>query len=127
MFVIGIRSSYEAAHFLRDYPGDCARLHGHRYEVEAALAFDEIDGRGLAYDFTDADRHLQAVTAALDHQHLNDLPQFRDVETTAENQARYIYHELKRRLGPAAENLLYVRVWETARHWAQYSERALWS
>jgi 6-pyruvoyltetrahydropterin/6-carboxytetrahydropterin synthase len=123
MFTIGVRASYEAAHFLRNYEGVCARMHGHRYEVEAVLAFHEVDDSGLAYDFTDADRHLGEIAAELDHRNLNELDAFRDVETTAENQARHIYRELERRLGPVGANLQHVRVWETARHWAQYSGR----
>jgi 6-pyruvoyltetrahydropterin/6-carboxytetrahydropterin synthase len=98
-------------------------MHGHRYEVEAVLSFEEVDETGFAYDFTDADRHLDEISKALDHQNLNELDAFRGIETTAENQARYIYRELKGRLGDVGENLLYVRLWETARHWAQYSER----
>jgi 6-pyruvoyltetrahydropterin/6-carboxytetrahydropterin synthase len=124
MFTIGVRSGYEAAHFLRNYSGDCARLHGHRYEVEATLAFEAVDEDGLAYDFVDFDRHLAAITAALDHRNLNELEAFREIETTAENQARYIYFELKSRLGPVGAHLQYVRVWETSRHWAQFSEQA---
>jgi 6-pyruvoyltetrahydropterin/6-carboxytetrahydropterin synthase len=124
MFTIGVRSAYEAAHFLRQYAGDCARMHGHRYEVEAVLAFDGVDETGLAYDFMDADRHLGAIVAAMDHRNLNELDAFQGVETTAENQARHIYRELKSRLGEVGKNLQHVRVWETARHWAQYSESA---
>jgi 6-pyruvoyltetrahydropterin/6-carboxytetrahydropterin synthase len=122
MFTIGVRSSYEAAHFLRNYAGDCARLHGHRYEVEAVLSLPELDDGGLAYDFVEFDRHLEAVTRSLDHQNLNDLEAFSQVETTAENQARYIYFELKSRLGGVGDHLHRVRVWETARHWAEFSE-----
>lgn len=122
MFTIGIRSHYEAAHLLRDYEGPCARLHGHRYEVEAVLRFRELGQAGISYDFMEADAHLRAITAELDHQNLNDLPAFREVESSAENQARYIFEELKHRLGSYGEHLLHVRVWETPHHWAQYSE-----
>lgn len=125
MFTIGIRSHYEAAHFLRNYEGDCSRMHGHRYEVEAVMTFEALDGAGIAYDFMEADAHLRAITGALDHQNLNELDAFRGVETSAENQARYVYQELKARLGPHAPHLAAVRVWETPHHWAQYSERPL--
>lgn len=123
MFIISVRSHYDSAHFLREYKGKCERLHGHRYEVEAALVFEEVGEGGMAYDFTDAKRELRAITEELDHENLNDLPQFAEIETSAENQARYIYMTLKERLGDAGENLLYVRVWETPNQWAQYSER----
>lgn len=124
MFTIGIRSRYEAAHFLRSYQGVCSQLHGHRYEVEAVLVFDDVDPGGIAYDFMEADAHLSSITGELDHRNLNDLPIFAELETTAENQARYIFEELKQRMGPFGRHLLHVRVWETERHWAQYTDRA---
>jgi 6-pyruvoyltetrahydropterin/6-carboxytetrahydropterin synthase len=125
MFIISVRSHYDSAHFLRSYKGKCERLHGHRYEVEAALAFEEVGEGGMAMDFVDAKRHLRAVTEELDHYNLNDLPPFREVEPSAENQARYIFDEVRRRLGDDGDHLLYVRVWETPSQWAQYSERTL--
>lgn len=123
MFIINVKSHYDAAHFIREYNGKCENLHGHRYEVEVALVFDDVGTGGIAYDFTEAKRHLRAVTEELDHQNLNDLPAFARVETSSENQARYIYDEMKKRLEGVGENLLYVRVWETPNQWAQYSER----
>lgn len=123
MFIISVRSHYDAAHFIREYNGKCERLHGHRYEVEAALGFETVGTGGIAYDFTDAKQALREITDELDHQNLNDLPPFAEMETSAENQARYIFETLKSRLGEAGSNLLYVRVWETPNQWAQYSEK----
>jgi 6-pyruvoyltetrahydropterin/6-carboxytetrahydropterin synthase len=123
MFTINVKSHYDAAHFIRDYNGKCERLHGHRYEVEVALQFESTGRGGIAYDFTEAKRQLREITEELDHQNLNDLPAFEGIETSAENQARYIYDSLKVRLGDVGENLHYVRVWETPNQWAQYSER----
>jgi 6-pyruvoyltetrahydropterin/6-carboxytetrahydropterin synthase len=125
MYIISVRSHYDSAHFLRNYHGKCERLHGHRYEVEAAFAFEELGAGGMAYDFTDAKAALREITEELDHQNLNDLPPFRDVESSAENQARYLFEELRRRTGEFGNNLLYMRVWETPNQWAQYSEKAL--
>lgn len=124
MYVVGVQAHYDSAHFLRKYRGKCERLHGHRYVVEAALATPVLDEAGLAFDFVEVKRHLRALAGRLDHENLNELAPFTDVEPTAENQARYFYEELKRRL-PAGmrEALLYVRVWETPTQWAQYSER----
>ena len=123
MYIINVKSHYDAAHFIVDYNGKCERLHGHRYDVEMGLGFDDLGTGGMAYDFTEAKRKLREVTDELDHQNLNDLPAFAGIETSAENQARYVYEELKSRLGEVAKGLLYVRVWETPNQWAQYSEK----
>jgi 6-pyruvoyltetrahydropterin/6-carboxytetrahydropterin synthase len=123
MYVINVKAHYDSAHFLRDYHGKCERLHGHRYVVEAAFGFDDLGAGGMAYDFADAKRTLREVAGELDHNNLNDLPAFDGIETSAENQARHIYDQMKVRTGEAGSHLLYVRVWETPEQWAQYSER----
>ncbi len=125
MFLVNVRAHYDSAHFLRSYHGKCERLHGHRYEVEACLTFETLGEGGMAYDFTEAKRHLRAVADSLDHENLNDLPAFADLDTSAEIQARYIFGELRRLLGAEGDHLLYVRVWETPNQWAQYSEKTL--
>lgn len=126
MFVVSVQAHYDSAHFLRNYKGKCERLHGHRYVVELALARDELDASGLAWDFVDIKHHLRALANGLDHQNLNDLEPFTVVEPSAENQARYFHDELKRllpeQMGAA---IVYVRVWETPTQWAQYTERTL--
>lgn len=125
MYIINVKAHYDSAHFLRNYHGKCERLHGHRYVVEAAFAFEEVGEGGMTYDFAEAKRTLREIADELDHENLNELPAFRDRESSAENQARFIFDEMKRRSGPEGEHLLYVRVWETPNQWAQYSERAL--
>jgi 6-pyruvoyltetrahydropterin/6-carboxytetrahydropterin synthase len=127
MFIVTVQAHYDSAHFLRHYKGKCERLHGHRYVVEMALMSEELDRSGIAFDFVDVKRHLRELADYLDHNNLNDLPPFDTVEPSAENQAKYFYDEMKRRL-PArmAEAIVYARVWETPTQWAQYTERPLW-
>jgi 6-pyruvoyltetrahydropterin/6-carboxytetrahydropterin synthase len=126
MYMVSVNAHYDSAHFLRNYRGKCENLHGHRYTVEVALATDELDERGLSFDFVEVKQHLRELADRLDHQNLNDLPPFTDIESSAENQARYFYDELKRRLPEAMSRaLIYARVWETPTQWAQYSERRL--
>src|SRR5690606_30570865 len=91
MYILNVKSHYDSAHFLRDYHGKCERLHGHRYVVEAGLAFEELGPGGMAYDFSEAKQKLRDIAGELDHQNLNDLPAFADQESSAENQARYIF------------------------------------
>jgi 6-pyruvoyltetrahydropterin/6-carboxytetrahydropterin synthase len=126
MYLVSVQAHYDSAHYLRRYHGKCERLHGHRYVVEIALFAPDVGDDGLAYDFVEVKRHLRTLADRLDHQNLNDLPPFTDVEPSAENQARYFYDELKQRLPEGMRDaLLYARVWETPTQWAQYSERQL--
>ncbi len=126
MYVVCVQAHYDSAHFLRSYHGKCEQLHGHRYVVEAALATTKLGEGGIAFDFVDVKRVLRGVADELDHNNLNDLPPFTEIEPSSENQARYFYEELKKRLPPEmAEALIYTKVWETPSQWAMYSERQL--
>jgi 6-pyruvoyltetrahydropterin/6-carboxytetrahydropterin synthase len=124
MYVVSVKAHYDSAHYLRKYKGKCEKLHGHHYVVEVTLATEELNESGLAFDFVDVKRHLRELADWLDHENINELPPFTEIESSAENQARFFFDELKRRLPPAmADALLYTRVWETPTQWAQYSER----
>lgn len=123
MYIVAVRSHYDSAHALRNYEGKCENLHGHRYEVEVALGAEELGAGGMAYDFVEVKKHLREITESLDHQNLNELPPFDEIEPSAENQARYIHDRLKEKLGADMGGaLLYARVWETPNQYAQYSE-----
>lgn len=128
MYTVSVQAHYDSAHFLRNYKGKCERLHGHRYVVEAAVQTEELNESGIAFDFVDLKRVLRGLAEELDHENLNDLEYFRDMETSAENQARFFYERLKERL-PAEQSggLLYVRVWETPTQWAQYGPVPGWA
>jgi 6-pyruvoyltetrahydropterin/6-carboxytetrahydropterin synthase len=126
MFVVTVQAHYDSAHFLRNYKGKCERLHGHRYVVELALATEQLDRAGIAFDFVDIKRELRGLADHLDHENLNELPPFDELEPSAENQAKYFYEEMKRRLPDAmGDAIIYTKVWETPTQWAMYSERTL--
>jgi 6-pyruvoyltetrahydropterin/6-carboxytetrahydropterin synthase len=122
MYTIATQAHYDAAHLLREHGGKCARLHGHRYVVEVALQADNVGENGMVYDFADLKRDLRELAGRFDHQNLNEIPPFTEIESTAENQARFFYDEIRKRLPPElASGLLYARVSESPGQWAQYS------
>jgi|SRR5690625_314373 len=126
MFIVSVKAHYDSAHFLRNYKGKCERLHGHRYIVEAALTRDELGEGGLAFDFVEIKNVLREIADELDHNNLNEIPPFTEIEPSAENQAKYFYDELKKRLPEEmSEAVLFTKVWETPNQWALYSERQL--
>jgi len=126
MYTVSVQAHYDSAHFLRHYEGKCEKLHGHRYVVEAALATEQLDKAGIAFDFVIVKRELRALADHLDHENINELPPFDEINPSAENQARWFWDQLKERI-PAdmADALLYIRVWETPNQWAQYTDRTL--
>lgn len=126
MYLVNVRAHYDAAHALRGYRGGSESLHGHRFRVEVGLETEHLGEDGIAFDFVEVDAHLRAVIEPFEHRNLNDVPPFDTIEPSAENQARWIHDELKRRMAPPlADALAYVRVWETPDQWAQYSQRRM--
>ena len=124
MFELDITKEFSAAHCLRGYPGDCARLHGHNWTVQVFIAADRLDEVGIAMDFRLLKQELNAVLAEFDHKYLNDLPMFSDRNPTSENIAMYIYGRLKPAVAASAPHarLSRVRICESPNSGASYSE-----
>jgi 6-pyruvoyltetrahydropterin/6-carboxytetrahydropterin synthase len=93
-----IRTDFAAAHQLRGYPGDCARLHGHNWHVELYVECEELDALGLGVDYKVMKRELKEALAAWDHYNLNDIAPFDTINPSSENVARVLYEEMSRRL-----------------------------
>jgi 6-pyruvoyltetrahydropterin/6-carboxytetrahydropterin synthase len=111
MFEVKVQGSFSAAHNLRDYSGDCERLHGHNWLVELAVG-GVRDDSGMVVDFRILKDSLGRVLGGLDHQYLNDLDYFKKRNTTTENIAEYIYGEASHSI-PAGLRIAYVSVWES--------------
>ena len=94
MFKAKVIDTFSAAHRLYEYQGDCERLHGHNYRVEAVVQSETLDSIGIVMDFRELKQLLKEVVAELDHQYLNDLAPFRKDNPSAENIARYIFTSL---------------------------------
>lgn len=120
-FEITVIEKFSAAHFLRGYEGDCARVHGHNYSVEVTVYAEKLNELGLVMDFRDLKKILREIIQNLDHQLLNDLDVFSKESPSAENIALYIHTVLKGKL-PSSVKLKSVSVWETESSKATYRE-----
>jgi 6-pyruvoyltetrahydropterin/6-carboxytetrahydropterin synthase len=116
MYEIKIKSSFSAAHNLRNYRGKCENLHGHNWNVEAVFAYPSLDKDGLAVDFKDAKAILKEVLSAFDHKYLNETGFFKTANPTSENMAKFIYDELKKK----DSHISSVSVWENENSCATY-------
>jgi 6-pyruvoyltetrahydropterin/6-carboxytetrahydropterin synthase len=122
MYEVSVRQHFDAAHALRGYGGRCENLHGHRFEVEVTLRGSELNDIGILYDFTELKAHLRELVKHLDHTNLNDNHPFDSLNPSSENIARFLYGELKGRLGQASTLLSRVQVWESPESRASYQE-----
>lgn len=121
MFEICVEHTFAAGHALRNYHGKCENVHGHNYRVQVAIEGANVDENGLLYDFADLKKRLRATSEYLDHQFINELKPFDEINPSAENIARFICEEVQRDL--TAAEIAYVKVWETDTSCATYRPR----
>ncbi len=109
-YLLRVRARFEAAHHLTSYKGAPEPGHGHSWRVEAALAAQDLDAEGMAYDFVEVQAALRELAARLDHRDINTVPPFDRTSPTTERIAAWFFTGLSGRL-PGAP-LVEVTVWE---------------
>lgn len=119
-----IITDFASAHTLRDYPGDCSRMHGHNWKVEVEVTATKLDNVGMGIDFKLIKNATKDVAKKLDHRYLNDIKPFDEINPTAENLASYFYSELSQVLNGPNVSVSAVTLWETERACVRYSEEA---
>lgn len=133
MYELTIISDFAAAHNLRQYEGECEKLHGHNWKVEVTVRSKGLNKIGLAVDFKVLKRTLEEILGKLDHKYLNEIPPFDKENPSSENLARYIYQELEKALlipphpplpkeGMGGLKVAKVKVWESESAAATYYE-----
>lgn len=119
---LSVRDDFSAAHALRNYNGKCERQHGHNFGVELCVEGDALDqSTGLLLDFGILKGELRDVLASLDHQMLNQIPPFDQINPSSENLARHIWQSMEGRL-PDNVRLASVSVSEKGSQSATYME-----
>ncbi len=126
IFEISASAHFDAAHLLRDYEGPCARMHGHSFRVEAALAGSRLGPAQLLVDFHDLRHMLEEVIEPFDHRCLNEIEPFTRESPTSENIARFIFESLAQKLSrlPPGISLAWVSVSESPDTRVVYREEA---
>jgi 6-pyruvoyltetrahydropterin/6-carboxytetrahydropterin synthase len=113
MYELFVEDHFDAAHYLPEYQGKCERLHGHRFKVLVRVTAAGLDRGGMAYDFAEMKRVLREALAVLDHNCLNELPDFATTAPSSENIAAWLYSRLEPGFGGTPVKLLAVEVWES--------------
>jgi 6-pyruvoyltetrahydropterin/6-carboxytetrahydropterin synthase len=123
VYALTVRTSFSAAHRLREYDGNCERLHGHNWQVEVTVASEVLDDQGIALDFRAIKSAVNDLLAGLDHRYLNEVSPFDRLNPSSENLARYLFEEMEKKVPPPAR-IARVTVWESEDARAEYSRPA---
>jgi len=117
-----ILTDFASAHTLRNYPGACARMHGHNWKVEVEVNAAALDDMGMGVDFKVIKQATRDLAGQLDHRYLNDLEQFTEINPTAENIAAWFYGMLSEKLNNDRITVHAVTLWETERACVRFTE-----
>ena len=125
MYEVTVEAGFSSGHYLRNYRGKCENPHGHNYKILVTLIGEELDEAGLLLDFKLLKQVLRPVVDYLDHQMINDLKPFDEVNPSAENLARYFYLQTRQQLLEMTGGRVHVKdatLFETDTSFARYYE-----
>jgi len=107
---------FEAAHYLPNYEGACANMHGHSYKLQVAVS-GSIEKNGMVLDFAELKKIVNMlIIQHLDHVCLNEVPKFFGFPVdmpTAENMVVWMAERLTIPLQREGAKLAFVKLWET--------------
>ena len=122
MYKLVVKKEFSSAHVLHGHPGDCKRMHGHNWTVEAKVEGNNINKIGMVIDFKDIKNILSDIISRLDHRYLNDIEPFINDNPTAENISKYIYKELSKNINTDNIKVSEIKLWETNNSAVIYTE-----
>ncbi|XP_047000123.1 6-pyruvoyl tetrahydrobiopterin synthase [Schistocerca americana] len=103
--------------------GKCNNFHGHghNYVVEVTLRGPVAADTGMVMNISDLKKYMnEAIMDVMDHKNLDkDVPYFKDIVSTTENVAIFIWNNLKSLL-PNPEILYEVKIHETEKNIVMY-------
>lgn len=119
MYELKVQMYFSAAHHLLNYEGECENQHGHNWLVEVYVEGDMLNKSNILIDYKVLKKELKTVLDYLDHQDINELPEFQGISPSSEIIAKFIYGKLKEKI----DILSKVSVWETPTSCASYSKK----
>ena len=120
MYRVVVSDHFDAAHYIKDYPGKCRNMHGHRWTIQVCLEGENLNKTNILVDFAEVKTILKDMLAACDHSVLNEI--FTEDNLTAEFLARWIFVNYGYRLPYWSVVISWVRVWESPDAYVEWSE-----
>jgi 6-pyruvoyltetrahydropterin/6-carboxytetrahydropterin synthase len=122
--------TFDAAHYLPDYPGKCSNTHGHTYRLQVGFRGPIDRYTGMVLDFGEIKEIVNTlITDKLDHRYLNLVNEqepiildFPYLVPSAENMVKWIVGKLKEYISKWEDlaELVFVRLYETPTSYAEW-------
>jgi 6-pyruvoyl-tetrahydropterin synthase len=133
MFAVEVRDHVMIAHSFRgEVFGPAQALHGATFVIDAAFIAESLDSNGIVVDIDRAHQALKAILAPLDLRNLDDVAEFKGVNTTTEFLTKHVFDGLAAAarsggLGRDGRELTAIRVTISESHLARaWHEAPLW-
>ncbi len=116
MYAVEVSEHIMVAHSFRgEVFGPAQQLHGATFVVSVAFIAPALDDNGIVVDIGRAQDALKAALAPINYRNLDEMPQFKSVNTTTEFLTRHVYEVLavsakSGQLGRAGRDLASLRV-----------------
>jgi 6-pyruvoyl-tetrahydropterin synthase len=133
LFIVEVRDHIMIAHSFRGAVfGPAQALHGATFVIDAAFIAEKLDPNGIVVDIGRAHDVLKEILKPLTYRNLDELPEFKGVNTTTEFLCKYIFDRLAHHaregdLGRPGRELDALRISISESHVARASyEARLW-
>jgi 6-pyruvoyl-tetrahydropterin synthase len=133
LFAVEVRDHIMIAHSFRGAVfGAAQALHGATFVVDVAFIAETLDENGIVVDIGRAQDALKSVLRPLNYRNLDDVPEFKNANTTTEFLTKYVYDALAKlaragELGRGGRELGAIRVTISESHVARaWYEAPLW-
>jgi 6-pyruvoyl-tetrahydropterin synthase len=116
MYAVEVRDHIMIAHSFRgELFGPAQRLHGATFVVDVAFFREALTADNVVVDIGRAHDALKATLAPLNYRNLDEIPEFKDQQTTTEFLSRHVFDAMagaarSGALGPGGEGIERIRV-----------------
>ena len=95
MYAVEVSDQIMIAHSFRgEVFGPAQKLHGATFVIRVAFLSETLDRHGIVVDIARAHAVLEEVLLPLNYKNLDELPQFRNANTTTEFLTRHVFDRL---------------------------------
>jgi 6-pyruvoyl-tetrahydropterin synthase len=103
MYAVEVRDHIMIAHsFKGEMFGPAQALHGATFVVDVAFFREELSANSVVVDIGRAIDELKAILKPLNYKNLDELPQFKGMQTTTETLSRYVFDKMREALKKGA-------------------------